>query len=315
MEINAMGIQIQEELTKAYGFLEAGKPGEARQILSAALETELDNKDIIFALRCCNFWIDYTRQMESLEDPFERGEGLINEWKSFRAFICREKEPDPNTLYAVQRGIFSLALENYCKLTEDRDLVQKAEICRKIGLCYKKFGEYETAKNCLIKANTSQPGTAPILAEMADCYALCGEDRKAKVLFREAFFVDAQKIDFNFLDSELICCLIRKVTDKGYTGAALQEWIPVYGVLFGVFNVKRELRSQEVGRLKQEIYAKENESKDPSSDSAVLTPRLINMYFWLIDYYILTNEDTARINQVLLKIKILDPAVYTMYVK
>jgi len=310
-----MGIQTQEELTKAYGFLEAGKPEQARQILSAALENELDNKDIIFALRCCNFWIDYTRQMESLEDPFERGEGIVNEWKSFKAFTGREKNPNADILYAVRRGIFSLALENYNKLANERDPVQKAEISRKTGLCYKKFGEYETARNYLIEANAAQPGSAPILAEMADCYALCGEDRKAKVLFREAFFVDAQKIDFNFLDSELICCLIRKVTEKGYTGAALQEWIPVYGVLFGVFNVKRELRSQEVGRLKQEIYAKENESKDPSSDSAVLTPRLINMYFWLIDHYVLTNEDTAKINQILLKIKILDPEVYTQFVK
>ena len=95
----------------------------------------------------------------------------------------------------------------------------------------------------------------------------------------------------------------------------LQEWIPVYGVLFGIFTVKRELRSQEVGRLKQEIYAKENESKDPSSDTNILTPRLINLYFWLIDHYVLTNTEQSKINQILLKIKILDPAIYSLFVK
>ncbi|MCR5289176.1 MAG: hypothetical protein K6E51_04205 [Treponema sp.] len=310
-----MGIQSQEQLIKANGFLEAGKPEEARQILSVALENDLENTKISFAIWCCNYWIDIIKQLDSIREPFERGESLINEWKSFEKDLADRKTTDLNTVFAVRRGVFSKALLNYSKLTDERDPVTKAEICRKTGLCYKKFGEYETAKNCLLEANAAYPGLAPVLAELADCYALCGEDKKAKVLFREAFFINPQKIDLAFLDSELICCLIRQVAEKGYTGAALQEWIPVYGVLFGIFNVKRELRSQEVGRLRQDIYAKENESKDPNSVPSLFTPRLINMYFWLIDYYVMKHEDTAKINQILLKIKILDPVIYTKFVQ
>ena len=309
-----MGIQLQDEIKKADGFLEAGQPEIARQIISAAYDTELESKDLIFSLWCCNFWIENGVRINSFTDPFERGEELIRTWKTFIKQMQDHPIPrNSNTPYAVQRGVFSAALQNYVKLTDERDPDIKAEVCRKIGLCYKKFGEYETARNCLIEANATKPGVAEVLAEMADCYALCGEDRKAKVLFREAFFIDPQRIDLACLDSELICCLIRQVVSKGYTGAVLQEWIPVYGVLFGVFNVKRELRSTEVGRLKQEIYAKENESKDPSSDSSTLTPRLINLYFWLIDHYVMTHEDSASINQILLKIKILDPVIYTKF--
>ncbi|QTQ16737.1 tetratricopeptide repeat protein [Treponema parvum] len=309
-----MGIQLSENLTQAYGFLENGKPQDAKQILENAAESDLDNKDILFALSCCHFMINSLRQIESVEDPFERGESIIHEWKAFEGRAAGEKTPH-DILYAARRGFFTLALENYNKLINEADPRQKAEIYRKIGLCHKKFGEYETAKNCLLEANALFSGSSPIIAELADCFALCGEEKKAKVLFKEAFFVDPQKIDFCFLDSELICCLIRKVTDKGFTGAALQEWVPVYGVLFGIFNIKRELRSQEVGRLKQDIYAKENESKDPSSDQTLLTPRLINLYFWLIDHYVLTNTEQPKINQVLLKIKILDPVIYSLFVK
>lgn len=314
MNVTPMGIQLSENLAESYGFLEAGKPEKARQALQIAAESDLDNKDIFFALNCCHFMINSLRQIESIKDFFERGESLINEWKLFEHSIANDKMSQ-NILYAVRKGFFTLALENYNKLIDEQDACQKAEIFRKIGLCYKKFGEYETAKNYLVQANSLCSGVAPVLAELADCFALCGEERKAKVLFREAFFVAPQKIDFNFLDSELICCLIRKVIDKGYTGTVLQEWIPVYGVLFGIFNVKRELRSQEVGRLKQEIYAKENEARDSSSDSAILIPRLINLYFWLIDHYVLANEEQTKINQTLLKIKLLDPAIYSLFVK
>ena len=93
------------------------------------------------------------------------------------------------------------------------------------------------------------------------------------------------------------------------------EWIPVYGQLYGVFTVKRKLRPTEIARLKQEIYAKENEIKDPSCQTELLTPRLINLYFWLVDYYLSTNEDVSKFNEIVTRIKILDTEIYELYVK
>lgn len=74
------------------------------------------------------------------------------------------------------------------------------------------------------------------------------------------------------------------------------------------------MRPQEVGKLRQEIYAMENEQKDPSRASRLLVPRLIYKYFWLIDYCQTVN-DSQMINEILLKMKILDTNVYNMYVK
>jgi hypothetical protein len=74
------------------------------------------------------------------------------------------------------------------------------------------------------------------------------------------------------------------------------------------------LRALEFGKLKQAIYALENELRDAGPEScAVLVPRLINHYFWLIDHYVNVNDDKARINEVLLKIKLLDTDVYNRY--
>ena len=99
-----------------------------------------------------------------------------------------------------------------------------------------------------------------------------------------------------------------------YSGPELAEWVPVYGLLYGVLNVKRELRALEFGKLKQAIFALENEVRDGDpSRRDVLAPKLINHYFWLIDHYVNVNDDRARIHEVLLKIKLLDPDVYKRY--
>ncbi len=309
-----MGIKTDEELTKAYKFLSEGNLAQARDVLAQAIGYNFDNSEINFAHWCCSYWVDFIQGLPRME-AYEQGDGLIARWKSFRQDSEQKQNFQQKTIYALQQGIFSLALKAYDLSKEEGSQSQLADLYRKKGLCLKKLGKYENALNLLSEAYRISPQSSVILAEMADCLALCGEEKNAKVLFREAFFIDAQRIEIEFLESELICCLIRQVKEKGYTGAVLQEWIPVYGVLYGVFNVKRELRTQEAGRLRQEIFAKENEIKDPSNDSRLLVPKLINMYFWLIDHYARSNEGNDKINECLLQIRVHDENIYRMYTK
>ncbi|MCR5125355.1 MAG: hypothetical protein K6B43_09205 [Treponema sp.] len=331
----------EEEIKKAYKVLEESDAQGAKEILANALELDLENKEINFAHWCCSFWADYITKISQLQSTTlseikAKGEGLINKWESFKELLEREKKEkniQPRAVLATQRGVFTLALKIYLeaekKSKEDsqqkdsystsrlqkHDAEENAEIQRMLGLCYKELGEYETALNHLVQANTLHPASPKVLAEMADCFALCGEEKNAKVLFREAFFLDAQKISTIFLESELILCLIKQVKEKGYTGSALLEWIPVYGILYGVFNVKRQLKPQEVSKLKQDIYAKENELKDPTNNAQILTPKIINMYFWLIDHYSRSNDGyvTNEIKNCELQIRVLDEEVYKLY--
>ena len=310
-----MDIQTEAELEVALGLLKQGNPLEAQKIISSLFEHDLESNELIYTNKCCIFWIDSIKRLKSIDDSFERSENILLEWKNFQDYISRESAPYEPALFAVQQGFFKNALEEYKKMLDEKDPLQKAEIYKKAGICYKKLGDFENARAFLKEANNIYPNLSSVLAELADCYSLCGEDKFGKVLYREAFFADPDSIDLDFLDSELIKCLIEKTKSKGYSGKALLYWIPVYGVLGGVFNIKRELTSQEVARLKKDIYAMENEIKDPSCNSEILIPRMLNCYFWLMDHYDLANENQAKINEVLLRIKLLDSAVYEMYIK
>lgn len=310
-----MNTSSDRELAQAQEFLKAGNPEQARIVLENALTKDLENEEILFSLRCTNFWSDKFSKTSVLPTFFERGENLISQWRQFMAYLGQDANLHEKTMYAVKKGVFTTALENYQQLNNEHGNSQNAEIFRKMGLCYKKLGVYEDALKNLGEANSLVSDSAPVLAEMADCYALCGSERTAKLLFREAFYLDAQKIDLSLLDSELIGCLVNQVQSLGYTKSELLEWIPVYGVLFGVFSVKRELRALEVGKLKQSIYALENDIRDEGSDKALLVPRLINHYFWLIDHHVTVHDERSKINEILLKIKLLDIDVYSQYTK
>lgn len=314
-----MDIQTEQELEKAYSLIGEGKTSEAKQVLAEALGYNFDSDELNFAHWCCSYWDVIIRRLPQMEN-YEQGESLLSRWKTFRADTGKQKKTFQKAVRAVQKGVFTLAENAYSSVLSDKDALeldfhQKAEISRKLGICSKKLGNYDEALSRLAEANYALLSSPEILAEMADCFALCGEDKKAKVLFREAFFIDAQKIEIEFLESELICGLIRQVMEKGYEGAALKEWIPVFGVLYGVFNMKRELKSHETAKLRQEIFAKENELKNPVNDASVLVPKLINMYFWLIDYYVRSGESAKKINECLLQIRVHNENIYKMYTR
>jgi hypothetical protein len=72
------------------------------------------------------------------------------------------------------------------------------------------------------------------------------------------------------------------------------------------------LRPLEFGRLKQSIFQLEKEVRG-SGGQRPLVPRLINRYFWLIDHYLTVGEQRERVEEVLDRIRELDPRVHREY--
>ena len=111
-----MNMQSDSGLLQARELLKKGDALSAKQKLEEALSDDLENSDIIYTLRCANYWAERLANIVSLPTPFERGEALVEQWKHFSGFIGAGCE---QSLYAVRCGIFNLALENYSALLND----------------------------------------------------------------------------------------------------------------------------------------------------------------------------------------------------
>lgn len=305
---------VQGLLQKAYDSLKVPDAGAALSALDEALKVDYEHQEVVYGLKCVNWWIERCKRLEGIRDQYERGEFILSSWKAFLTFLDRIGRPFDRTIYAVRLYAFTSALFCFQGMVAEGADLQDAELLFRVGRCYKGMGNYERALKYLEEAARIKKEDAETLAELADVYALVNEPRAAKAMFREAFFANPQKVDVRMLESEMIRLLYAKVRDLGYQSPALEEWIPVYGVLFGVFTVKRELRAIELGKLKQSIFSLENEIRERPTEATTLSPRLINRYFWLIDHYVNAGEEKSRIDETLLKIKVQDPAIYERYI-
>jgi len=315
-----MNGKVEGFIQNAYESLKEGDENSALGFLEEALRVDFEHQEVLYALKCLKWWLEKLRRLDDFYGPFERGEYILSQWESYNAFLELIGNAYDSCQYALKRFVFIRALSYYLELLRDGSNQQDPALLLQIGRCCKGAGEWEEALRYIEQASRLKRDDSAILSELADINALLGEARAAKVLFREAFYLDPQGVDLTGLESEMIRSLRDKVKDLGHSGNELAEWIPVWGCIWGIFSVKRELKPVELGRLKQSILSLENEyrSKNGEADKSRVKPRLLNRYFWLIDYCEHNRDTTGLdnaglIDETMLKIKFIDPVVHEHY--
>ena len=314
-DVSTHGGSLKTLLDQSYKLFAGGSFKESEKFLEEALSIDFDDRDVLSALKCSNFWASRSSRVAFIEDPLERGEYLLKEWRVFESFSRGFLNQNDQGLLSLKQWVFGTAIASYKAIQRDNDGLDR-EILFRLGRCYKALGDYENGLSLLEMSNNRKREDPEILAELADAYALVNEMKAAKIFFREAFFIDPQKVELLFLESEMIRRLIDRLREQYQDEHELKEWIPVYGIIYGILNVKRELKPLEYGKLRQSIYSLENEVQSGHSDREERTiPRLLNRYFWLVDHYLINNEPRAKVEEILEKIKILNNSIYEQYIQ
>jgi tetratricopeptide (TPR) repeat protein len=305
--------EIVQILNRVFQQFRDGQFAEAVPLLEKALSIDFEYPGVAAALKCAGFWRERQQALASMPKDDVLGRFVFEQWRQFGRFLAKTTDVSERCVFSVRSYVFGLALQTYLGLYETSTRTD-ASVLLAIGRCYKQIGNYESAIEYLELANQQKRESPAIVAELADCYSLVNEARAAKAFFREAFFLGPAEVELAAVESPLVQRLAARVRELGIPEDEVPEWIPVYGTLWGVFNVKRELRPLEFGRLKQSIHALEKELEAGTRDNAVV-PRLLNRYFWLIDHMRASGEDSSRVAEILAKVRSVNPSVYEEYVK
>jgi tetratricopeptide (TPR) repeat protein len=306
--------KVPELLEMGYESLKNTDIKSAVRFFDDALREDFENGEVLFALKCAQFWVERIQEIEMAESSRSRGDMVFSRWKTFKAFLSRISGDSEIAVYSFKRMAFGLALEFYVCASEDEKTEMGPEFDFRVGRCRKFLGDYESAVRQIEKAVVARKEDSRYLAELADCYMLSGEPRMAKLLFREAFFIDTSTIDYDFLESELIQKLIDSIRIDGFSVQSAASWIPVYGEVLGVLDVKRELKAAESSRLNSSILRMENEIRENPAMADTLKPRLLNSYFWMLDHCDAIGADEARKDRFMQKIRLLDEKIFLQYV-
>ncbi len=294
-------------MNKSLDLLKNGNFTEALNNFNELLKKHYSDSVVDSGIKCCKYWIPRLSKFEFMKDDFLKGKTIIDEWRRFEVFISSLKGMQDKVVSNAMYHIFNLALRAFKKDLLENKLVD-LETTNLIALSYKKIGDYKNAIIYFQEILKNDTFNSNAMAMLADCYALIDEERKSKLLFREAFFIDVMNIDVGLLESYIINTIVAKIDEYKIKKEEINHWIPIYGRVFGIFNIYRDLIPVEFGKLKQEIFYLENEG-DKLKDAVFYKPRLLNCYLRLYDYYFIKGEKNGLF-EVESKIKSISPDLF-----
>ena len=291
--------------------MKKGSIEEALECFSLILKKRYNDNIAESGIKCSKYWLVRLSKYTLMKEGYDKGRYLFDEWKKFESFYKSLKNVNLKVINSLSFFIFNSALEQLNKDNRINRLMD-TELSFMIALAYKKIGDYKSALTQFEEVMTADINNSNIICQLADTYLLVDKVDRAKLLFREAFFIEPVGIDISLIDSNIIHNLISKIIEKKIEKEEINYWIPVYARIYGVFNVFREIIPVEFGKINQEIFFLESAVKDEISYNNTMTARLINCYLWLYDYFRLQKRDDEKRQEIEKKIKNLSEDIFIL---
>lgn len=304
-----------ELMEEAFKLMKAGDFDQASEQLHKALFLDLENKSCSAALKCADYWAEKKRRLNFTPEE-KQAEFIFDVWQAFQNdALSRLEDEAGRAVYSIKHWAFGKCaslLENAIEADggDSRQFMLLGRAC--------KFrGAYDLALEAYMEAVALDKRAPQILAETADCFALADQEKQAQLFFREAFFHGPGQIDLAQLESAMIKNLEAKTRKLLANPVYTREWMAVYGVLWDVFSIARELRPAEYAKLNQNIQVLRAELDERPDKREELAPRLIYMLFWFIDYHKSLSTDMQmtrdNIKSAFLEIRFLDERIFKQY--
>jgi tetratricopeptide (TPR) repeat protein len=299
---------------RAHKLLEEGNFSDAIDLFEIIAAENEGYPGVTDGIRAARFWLGRANKIKKYSNPYDKARLLLKEWRDFEKYMIKNSVKHGRSTAAIQKYIFGDIIESFTKAYNE-GVAPDTAILVQIGDCFKKLGNFERAIDIFEYARSFDKEDPALLSKLGDCYFSIDETSKAKVLFREAFFIDPGLIELDCIESPFIHMLYKKTVQQIQDPAVSIYWVPVIAELSRAFNVKREPMKGEVDRLREEIQKLEAEYSTNKKRRDYIKPKLINHYFWLIDSLKIVGGSKKEIEASLGRINEIDAEVFSMYME
>ncbi len=259
------------------------------------------------------FWQLRSRAFEKQLDELKRAAMIVHEWKVFYRLYL-QVGLDIEYYRSLREWVFTLLRGTCRKVLEGTQVA--SELTYYLGVSHLMLREYQDAVNWANHAVQKEQQNMRYLALLACCWERLGHDYQARLLYREAYYQDPDAVETACLSSQIIDTVIERILHFRYPVESIQYWIPVFGRIFSLFNVKRALTTLEYSSLVKRVRQLESslEGAQTQGDLSVL-PKLLNGYLWMIDYHTALRKNQDRIQELESQLQDTDERVYQLYIE
>ncbi|MGL5956110.1 MAG: hypothetical protein ACRC0X_05840 [Brevinema sp.] len=265
--------------------LKAGRWNEVEQIAFALEDQKTEFRDNV--LKVTRFW---QKRLELFVYSGEHtGINLYKEWDHFIQFCCEYHVNHAGIFLAVKSYILKKTIDFLTKASREKDNTSR-ELLVYLAYAFYDADIIDRAIETLefILSRFQEENDARVYSLLGDLYAEIYPNPKrdlSVIMFNELFLKCIDTVDINNIEYQDIVKLIQGIRADLFPESEIKYWIPVYGYLYGGLTVRRNLRYEEYKKLQESIALLESHIRE-QDQTMLLIPQLLNVYFWVFDYYV-----------------------------
>ena len=107
--------RTEQTLVYSYNLIKEGNFTEAKEKLSVALSSDLENQEIVYALKCLNYW-SVSVLLNTPPTPDQvciHANAILDHWHQFSSFIARDPNRFDRCILAFSSIVFSVVAKHY----------------------------------------------------------------------------------------------------------------------------------------------------------------------------------------------------------
>ncbi|MGL4394885.1 MAG: hypothetical protein ACRCS8_06655 [Brevinema sp.] len=231
------------------------------------------------------------------------GSSLFAEWEDYVDFCCEYQIKTYPVFFAVKTYVFKKIVDFLSRASRDCDNSNR-EILVQLAYAFYEAELLERSIETLefVFGRFPDESDHRVYTLLGEIYSLVYADDPSQkdlavIMFNELFLKCVDEVDLNLIEYEPISHLAQMIHKDLFPENQIKYWIPIYGYLYGGLTVRRNLRYEEYKKLQETISQLESEVHS-SENLEILVPKLLNLYFWIFDYYIYQMHTTGGANQI-----------------
>ncbi|TGL69969.1 tetratricopeptide repeat protein [Leptospira kmetyi] len=240
-------MSFSRKLEEANQYLSDGDFDKAKKAFDSLLAEDPENPETIAGFFISSYWDNRLDRIHNAKEGRERSHLLVQYFSEFQNAFELRKFTGNSSFRAISESVLSEAVDQL-KISVQREGLHFQDPSALLSLIREliRFRDYRNALEILNYSSSVERNSPEFLYLRAESLFQTGEERRALILFREAFLKDPSAAPLGVLKSEPIVVWIEKLKGSYPEESDLKEVLPVVLAERGIFEETRNYSEKEI---------------------------------------------------------------------
>ncbi|AOP34688.1 hypothetical protein A0128_13000 [Leptospira tipperaryensis] len=240
-------MSFSRKLEEANQYLSDGDFEKAKKNFDSLLNEDPEHPEVIAGFFIASYWDNRLDRIHNAKEGRERSHLLVQYFSDFQNAFELKKFTGTSSFRCISESVLSEAVDQL-KISVQREGLHFQDPSALLGLIREliRFRDYRNALEILNYASSVERNSPEFLYLRAESLFQTGEERRALILFREAFLKDPTAAPLSVLKSEPILSWIETLKSSYQEESDLKEVLPVVLAERGIFEETRNYSEKEL---------------------------------------------------------------------